>query len=79
MCRATGRPSFSLSRLAQERHVVDKAYAGGLIIGVFDRRVFSISDTILPCSKKFAREYPDLRSGIFARVRQVDSMKGKQL
>ncbi len=39
--------------MAQERHVVDKAYAGD-IIGVFDPGVFSIGDTICMPGKKFA-------------------------
>ncbi|MBD9013317.1 MAG: peptide chain release factor 3, partial [Lachnospiraceae bacterium] len=64
--------------MAQERHVVDKAYAGD-IIGVFDPGVFSIGDTICIPGKKFAFEgIPTFAPEHFARVRQVDTMKRKQ-
>ncbi|MFR6470587.1 MAG: EF-Tu/IF-2/RF-3 family GTPase, partial [Lachnospiraceae bacterium] len=64
--------------MAQERHVVDKAYAGD-IIGVFDPGVFSIGDTICMPGKKFAFEgIPTFAPEHFARVRQVDTMKRKQ-
>ena len=41
--------------MAEERHVVDEAYAGD-IIGVFDPGIFSIGDTICAPGKKFAFE-----------------------
>ncbi|MEF2853101.1 MAG: peptide chain release factor 3 [Lachnospiraceae bacterium] len=64
--------------MAQERHVVDKAYAGD-IIGVFDPGVFSIGDTICIPGKKFTFEgIPTFAPEHFARVRQVDTMKRKQ-
>ena len=64
--------------MAQEREVVDEAYAGD-IIGVFDPGIYSIGDTICEASSKvkyegimtFAPEH-------FAEVEQLDSMKRKQ-
>lgn len=41
--------------MAQERHIVEEAYAGD-IIGVFDPGIFSIGDTICNSNKKFAFE-----------------------
>ena len=64
--------------MAQERHIVDEAYAGD-IIGVFDPGIFSIGDTICMPGKKFAYEgIPTFAPEHFARVRQVDTMKRKQ-
>ena len=64
--------------MAQERHVVDEAYAGD-IIGVFDPGIYSIGDTICMPGKKFAYEgIPTFAPEHFARVRQVDTMKRKQ-
>ncbi|HIQ98008.1 MAG TPA: peptide chain release factor 3 [Candidatus Limivivens merdigallinarum] len=64
--------------MAQERHIVDKAYAGD-IIGVFDPGVFSIGDTICMPGRTFAYEgIPTFAPEHFARVRQVDTMKRKQ-
>ena len=63
--------------MAQERHIVDEAYAGD-IIGVFDPGIFSIGDT-LTTAKPFQFEgIPTFAPEHFARVRQVDSMKRKQ-
>ena len=63
--------------MAQERHIVDEAYAGD-IIGVFDPGIFSIGDTICMPGKKFAYEgIPTFAPEHFARVRQVDTMKRK--
>ena len=39
--------------MAQERHIVDEAYAGD-IIGVFDPGIFSIGDTLYHPTKQFA-------------------------
>ncbi len=39
--------------MAQDRHVVEEAYAGD-IIGVFDPGIFSIGDTVCAPGKKFA-------------------------
>ncbi len=64
--------------MAQERKIIDTAYAGD-IIGVFDPGIFSIGDTVCAPSKKFAFEgIPTFAPEHFARVRQVDTMKRKQ-
>ncbi len=64
--------------MAQERHIVEEAYAGD-IIGVFDPGIFSIGDTLCVSNKKFAYEgIPTFAPEHFARVRQVDTMKRKQ-
>ena len=64
--------------MAEERHVVDEAYAGD-IIGVFDPGIFSIGDTICTPGHKFAFEgIPTFAPEHFARVRQIDTMKRKQ-
>ena len=64
--------------MAQEREIVDEAYAGD-IIGVFDPGIFSIGDTI--CSPKMKIVYegiPTFAPEHFATVEQVDTMKRKQ-
>ena len=64
--------------MAQERHIVEEAYAGD-IIGVFDPGIFSIGDTICTSNVKFAFEgIPTFAPEHFARVRQMDTMKRKQ-
>ncbi len=64
--------------MAQEREVVDEAYAGD-IIGVFDPGVFSIGDTICMPNKKFRFQgIPTFAPEHFALVRQKDTMKRKQ-
>ena len=64
--------------MAQERHIVEEAYAGD-IIGGFDPGIFSIGDTICNSNKKFAFEgIPTFAPEHFARVRQIDTMKRKQ-
>lgn len=64
--------------MAQERHIVEEAYAGD-IIGVFDPGIFSIGDTLESSNKKFAFEgIPTFAPEHFARVRQIDTMKRKQ-
>ena len=64
--------------MAQERHIVEEAYAGD-IIGVFDPGIFSIGDTICNSNKKFTFEgIPTFAPEHFARVRQIDTMKRKQ-
>ena len=61
--------------MAQERKIVEEAYAGD-IIGVFDPGIFSIGDTISTSAEKFAFEgIPTFAPEHFARVRQVDTMK----
>ena len=64
--------------MAQERKIVEEAYAGD-IIGVFDPGIFSIGDTITNANEKFAFEgIPTFAPEHFARVRQLDTMKRKQ-
>jgi peptide chain release factor 3 len=64
--------------LAQEREIIDEAYAGD-IIGVFDPGIFSIGDTLCESSKKYKFEgIPTFAPEHFARVRTVDTMKRKQ-
>ncbi|MCI5493840.1 MAG: peptide chain release factor 3 [Lachnospiraceae bacterium] len=64
--------------MAQERKIIDEAYAGD-IIGVFDPGIFSIGDTITTAKNKFEFEgIPTFAPEHFARVRQIDTMKRKQ-
>ena len=64
--------------MAQERKIIEEAYAGD-IIGVFDPGIFSIGDTLCLSDEKFAFEgIPTFAPEHFARVRQVDTMKRKQ-
>ncbi len=64
--------------MAEQRHIVDEAYAGD-IIGVFDPGIFSIGDTICMPGRKFAYEgIPTFAPEHFARVAQLDTMKRKQ-
>ncbi|MBQ7920894.1 MAG: peptide chain release factor 3 [Lachnospiraceae bacterium] len=64
--------------MADERKILDEAYAGD-IIGVFDPGIFSIGDTICMPKEKFCYEgIPTFAPEHFARVRQVDTMKRKQ-
>ncbi|MFV0527380.1 MAG: peptide chain release factor 3 [Lachnospiraceae bacterium] len=74
----TMRLSQPQQMMAQDRHVVEEAYAGD-IIGVFDPGIFSIGDTLCVPGKRFAFEgIPTFAPEHFARVRQVDTMKRKQ-
>lgn len=64
--------------LAQEREIVEEAYAGD-IIGVFDPGIFSIGDTLCSGSNRFKFEgIPIFAPEHFARVKTVDTMKRKQ-
>ena len=63
--------------MAQERHIVEEAYAGD-IIGVFDPGIFSIGDTITTAKPFQFEGIPTFAPEHFARVRQVDTMKRKQ-
>ena len=64
--------------MAQEREVIDEAYAGD-IIGVFDPGIFSIGDTICtPSHKVRFAGIPTFAPEHFARVRQIDTLKRKQ-
>ncbi len=64
--------------MAQERTIIEEAYAGD-IIGVFDPGIFSIGDTLCSTDRKFFYEgIPTFSPEHFAKVRQVDTMKRKQ-
>ncbi len=64
--------------MADERKILDEAYAGD-IIGVFDPGIFSIGDTICMPKEQFQYEgIPTFAPEHFARVRQIDTMKRKQ-
>lgn len=64
--------------MADERKILDEAYAGD-IIGVFDPGIFSIGDTLCMPKEKFSYEgIPTFAPEHFARVRQIDTMKRKQ-
>lgn len=64
--------------LAQEREIVDQAFAGD-IIGVFDPGIFSIGDTLCESPIRFKFEgIPTFAPEYFARIRTLDTMKRKQ-
>ncbi|MCR4655735.1 MAG: peptide chain release factor 3 [Lachnospiraceae bacterium] len=64
--------------MAQDRHIVEEAFAGD-IIGVFDPGIFSIGDTVCSPDENFRYEgIPTFAPEHFARVRQADTMKRKQ-
>jgi peptide chain release factor 3 len=64
--------------MAQERSIIDEAYAGD-IIGIFDPGIFRISDTLSEGSSTFAFDkIPVFPPEHFARVAPTDSMKRKQ-
>lgn len=64
--------------MAQEREIIDEAYAGD-IIGVFDPGIFAIGDTICSPKKKFEFEsIPTFAPEHFMRARQKDTLKRKQ-
>ena len=64
--------------MAQERDIIDEAYAGD-IIGVFDPGTFSIGDTICEAGQLIRfTGIPTFAPEHFAIIEQVDSMKRKQ-
>ena len=64
--------------MAQDRKVIDEAYAGD-VIGIFDPGIFAIGDTICTPGKKFAYEgIPTFAPEHFCRLVSLDSMKRKQ-
>lgn len=64
--------------MAQEREIVEEAYAGD-IIGVFDPGIFSIGDTLCSVNRKMEFEgIPTFAPEHFALVSQVDTLKRKQ-
>lgn len=74
----TMRLSQPQQMMAQEREVIDEAYAGD-IIGVFDPGIFSIGDTVCePGMNVKFKGIPTFAPEHFAIVEQIDSMKRKQ-
>ncbi len=72
------RLNQSTQMMADERKIVDKAFAGD-IIGLFDPGIFSIGDTLVSGAKNIKFEgIPTFAPEHFARVRQIDTMKRKQ-
>lgn len=64
--------------MAQDREVVEEAYAGD-IIGVFDPGIFSIGDTVCtPGMNVQFKGIPTFAPEHFAKIRQKDTMKRKQ-
>ncbi|NLW78587.1 MAG: peptide chain release factor 3 [Ruminococcaceae bacterium] len=64
--------------MAEERQIVDEAYAGD-ILGVFDPGVFAIGDTLVGGKARFTFEgIPTFAPEHFALLRQTDTMKRKQ-
>lgn len=77
-----GKKTVKLSQpqqlMAQERKMIEEAYAGD-IIGIFDPGIYSIGDTLTTAKEDFAFEgIPTFAPEHFARVRQLDTMKRKQ-
>ncbi|MBQ7523244.1 MAG: peptide chain release factor 3 [Oscillospiraceae bacterium] len=77
-----GKKKMRLSQpqqlMAQEREIVDEAYAGD-IIGVFDPGIFSIGDTVCAVGKNFRfAGIPTFAPEHFCRVSPKDTMKRKQ-
>jgi len=77
-----GKKSLRLSQpqqmMAQERDIIDEAFAGD-IIGVFDPGIFSIGDTV--CTNGMNVKFtgiPTFAPEHFAVIEQIDSMKRKQ-
>ncbi len=64
--------------MAQERAIIDEAYAGD-IIGVFDPGIFSIGDTVCEKGMNVCFEgIPTFAPEHFAGVERMDTMKRKQ-
>ncbi|MBR1659981.1 MAG: peptide chain release factor 3, partial [Oscillospiraceae bacterium] len=64
--------------MAQERDIVNEAYAGD-ILGVFDPGVFSIGDTVCEPGREIRFSgIPTFAPEHFAVIEQIDSMKRKQ-
>ena len=72
------RLNQSTQMMADERKIVETAYAGD-IIGVFDPGIFAIGDTLENAREPIAFEgIPTFAPEHFARGRQIDTMKRKQ-
>ena len=64
--------------MAQEREIINEAYAGD-IIGVFDPGIFSIGDTVCTPGHELRFDgIPTFAPEHFARIRHKDTMKRKQ-
>ena len=65
--------------MAQDRKIVEEAYAGD-IIGVFDPGIFSIGDTLCAPGRQGAvrREFLPSRRSISPECAKMDTMKRKQ-
>ncbi|HUU01067.1 MAG TPA: peptide chain release factor 3 [Myxococcota bacterium] len=64
--------------LAQERSLVNEAFAGD-VIGVFDTGIFEIGDTLTEGSKFEFEKIPSFAPEHFARLVGLDPMRRKQL
>lgn len=64
--------------LAQERSVVDEAFAGD-VIGVFDTGILEIGDTVTEGSKFEFEKIPSFAPEYFSRLVVLDPMRRKQL
>jgi peptide chain release factor 3 len=64
--------------IAQERSVVDEAFAGD-VLGVYDPGVFEIGDTITDGATFTFEEIPSFAPEHFARLVMADPMRRKQL
>jgi peptide chain release factor 3 len=64
--------------LAQERTIVDSAYAGD-VIGVYDPGIFEIGDTVTAGKSFTFEEIPSFAPEHFARVVMTDPLRRKQL
>ena len=74
----TMRLSQPQQMMAQEREIINEAYAGD-IIGVFDPGIFSIGDTVCsPKSKVKFEGIPTFAPEHFAVIEQKDSLQRKQ-
>jgi peptide chain release factor 3 len=64
--------------LAQERNIVDEAFAGD-VLGVYDPGIFEIGDTITDGTSFTFEDIPSFAPEHFARAAIVDPMRRKQL
>ena len=72
------RLSLPQQLMAQERNIIDEAFAGD-IIGLFDPGIFNLGDTLSEKNKNLKFEgIPLFPAEFFARVAATDTMKRKQ-
>jgi peptide chain release factor 3 len=79
-CR-TGREirlAAPTSFLAQDKEVIDKAYAGD-IVGINDPGIFNIGDTLTEGEKFRFSGIPDFAPEFFARAALLNPLKSKQM